>query len=354
MRGRVVVGMSGGVDSAVAAYVLKQQGYEVLGLTIRTWESDAGSVSRCCDIDDAREVAEKLDIPYHVINCADDFKKKVTQPFIDEYISGRTPNPCVVCNRVLKWDKMLHMADVLEADLVATGHYAGVIRLDNGRYTLRQSGSSKDQTYMLYMLTQDQLKRTIMPLCDMTKEEVRRIADEAGIPVAQKPDSQEICFVPDDDYAEYILEHHTGELPGEGDFVDEEGNVIGRHKGIINYTVGQRKGLGIAMGHPVFVKRIDPERNEVVLADDDRLYTDTVRCRDVNFMGIPGIAEGEGFKCKARIRYHHTPQEAEVFMEGDELVIRFSEPVRAAAPGQSAVMYDDDGCVALGAVITGE
>ena len=351
MSSRVVVGLSGGVDSAVAAFVLKKQGYDVIGLTLRTWESDAGSVSRCCDIDDARAVAERLDIPYHVINCSEAFREKVTVPFVNDYISGITPNPCVVCNRVLKWERMQYMAKVLEADLVATGHYANVVKLDSGRYTLKQAKSSKDQTYMLYALSQDQLGMTIMPLGGMTKDEVRKIADDEKIPVAQKPDSQEICFVPDDDYKSYIMKNHTGELGGEGDFVDEDGNVLGRHKGIIGYTVGQRKGLGIALGHPVFVKRIDPVRNEVVLSDDDRLYSDTVRCRDVCFMSIPGIEEGCSIDCQAKIRYHHTPQEAKASMEDDELVIRFSSPVRAAAPGQSAVMYDNDGCVIGGGVI---
>lgn len=351
MTKRVVVGLSGGVDSAVAACILKQKGYDVIGLTLRTWESDAGKMSRCCDIDDARAVAAKLGIPYHVVNCAYDFKEKVIAPFVNDYISGITPNPCVVCNRVLKWERMMYMAKVLSADLVATGHYANVVKLDNGRYTLKQADASKDQTYMLYALSQEQLLHTLMPLGGMTKDEVRAVAKDAGIPVAEKADSQEICFVADDDYAAYIAENHEGELPGEGDFVDESGRVLGRHKGIINYTVGQRKGLGIAMGHPVFVKKIDAAKNEVILSDDEALYTDTVRCRNVNFMSICGIKEGERIRCLARIRYHHLPQEAEALMEGDTLVIRFASPVRAAAPGQSAVMYDETGCIIGGGVI---
>ncbi len=346
----VIVGMSGGVDSAVCAYLLKQQGYEVTGVTLRTLERSGDAWVRCCDIDDASAACERIGIGFHAFNCTPVFRQKVIEPFMDCYLSGRTPNPCIECNRHVKWEMLLYYMKVLNADMIATGHYAHIDRLDNGRYTVRASGNqSKDQSYMLWKLSQEQLERTLMPLGDMTKEEVRQIAQKAGIPVADKPDSQEICFVHDDDYARFIGENHDGDVPPEGDFVDEDGNILGRHKGIIHYTIGQRKGLGIAMGRPVFVKRINPADNTVVLADNDSLYDRTVICSDINLMGISRI-EGE-LRCRAKIRYHHTPQKAVVHMEDGKLVITFEEPVRAVTPGQSAVMYSDDGYVIGGGVI---
>ncbi|MCR4808175.1 MAG: tRNA 2-thiouridine(34) synthase MnmA [Lachnospiraceae bacterium] len=350
---RVIVGMSGGVDSAVAAYLLKREGYDVTGVTLRTWVSDEGEEGRCCEIDDARRAAAAIGIPYHVFNCTSDFKKCVIDPFVDDYLHGLTPNPCVICNRLIKWERMLNTADILKADLVATGHYARLVRLDNGRYTVRQAGhTEKDQTYMLYRLTQDQLARTLMPLGDLTKDEVRRIADEAGIPVADKPDSQEICFIPDDDHAGYIEHNHPQDLPGQGDFVDEDGRILGRHKGIIHYTVGQRKGLGLPLGYPAYVKKIDVVKNEVVISRNEALFNRTVICRDINLMSIPCINEGDELRCRARIRYHHIPQDAVVSAAGDGMIrILFDEPVRAAAPGQSAVMYDEDDNVIGGGII---
>ncbi|MBR4719552.1 MAG: tRNA 2-thiouridine(34) synthase MnmA [Lachnospiraceae bacterium] len=350
---RVIVGMSGGVDSAVAAYLLKSEGYDVTGLTLRTWESSNGEESRCCEIDDARRIAGMLGIPYHVRNVTGDFKDKVTTPFINDYICGMTPNPCIECNRKVKWVGMIYMADVLGAACVATGHYASVVKLDNGRYSVRQAEhADKDQTYMLYKLTQEQLARTLMPLGKLSKDEVRKIAKDASIPVADKPDSQEICFVNDDDYARYIAENHTGKLPGEGDFVDEEGRVLGRHKGIIHYTIGQRKGLGLPLGYPAYVKRIDREKNEVVIAENNALFSNVVICRDVNMMSIPVLNTGEKLRCRAKIRYHHKLQAAMAEMTDENtLKIEFDEPVRAAAPGQSAVMYDADDNVIGGGII---
>ena len=350
---RVVVGMSGGVDSAVAAYLLQKSGYDVIGVTLRTWVGDSGEESRCCEISDARAIADVLDIPYYVHDCQAEFKSCVTEPFIKDYICGITPNPCIECNRKLKWHKMMEMADNLGAAYVATGHYATVELLPNKRFTVRRADNlAKDQTYMLYKLTQEQLSRTLMPLGALTKDEVRKIAKTVGIPVADKADSQEICFVSDDDYAGYIEANYDGPLPGEGDFVDEEGNVLGRHKGVIHYTVGQRKGLGIAFGHPMYVKRIDTARNEVVLSDNESLFTDTVVCRDINLMGISGIADGAEIRCRAKVRYRHDPEEALARMDGQgHLVIKFDKHVRAAAPGQSAVMYDERDCIIGGGII---
>ena len=350
---RVIVGLSGGVDSAVAAYLLKEEGYDVTGVTLRTWKDEYGAFSRCCEIDDAKQTASRLGIPYHVADCSDEFSRLVTEPFMENYVSGLTPNPCVICNRVLKWAKMLDVAKKFGAGSIATGHYASVVKLENGRYTVRMaSNAQKDQTYMLYALTQEQLAATIMPLGEMSKEEVRAIAASANIPVADKPDSQEICFVPDDDYAGYITANYKGSIPGEGDFVDEDGNVLGRHNGVIHYTVGQRKGLGLPLGYPIYVKRIDTKRNEVVLAKDEDLYSRTVICRDVNYMSIEGLCRGDSIRCKAKIRYRHTPAGAVAEITEDGLLqLTFDEPVRAAAPGQAAVMYDDDKNVIGGGTI---
>ena len=272
---------------------------------------------------------------------------------VNEYLAGRTPNPCVGCNRTIKWEKMLEAARMQQADYVATGHYASVLQLDNGRYTVKKAlHTEKDQTYMLYRLSQEQLKRTIMPLGNLSKQEVRAIAEKMDLPVANKPDSQEICFVPDGNYATYIEEYSKKEIPGEGNFVDEEGHILGTHRGIIHYTVGQRKGLGIALGHPVFVREIDAKKNEIILANEDRLYAREIICRDVNYVGAVPMEKGEKASAKVKVRYHHEEQEA-VIEALDETTVRieFSEPVRAAAPGQSAVFYDSDDCVLGGGII---
>ena len=350
---KVIVGMSGGVDSAVCAYLLKAAGYEVIGVTLKTWVAADGKESRCCEIDDARLVADQIGIPYYAVNCISEFQRCVIDPFVQAYINGLTPNPCIGCNRYIKWDRMLDFAKSMQAEYIATGHYASVVQLENGRYTVKQADHiAKDQTYMLYKLSQEQLAHTLMPLGKLTKEQVRAIAVQAGISVAQKPDSQEICFVPEGNYADYIEENAECDLPPEGNFVDEEGKVLGRHKGIIHYTVGQRKGLGIALGEPAYVKEIRTETNEVVLAPDSSLYSDTVVCGEVNFMSIAPLEVGEKIRCLAKIRYHHTPQSAELEMlDEDTVQIRFDAPVRAVTPGQSAVFYDEDHCVMGGGVI---
>ena len=345
--------MSGGVDSAVCAYLLKKEGYDVTGVTLRTWESDTGEESRCCEIEDARMAAESLGIPFFTFNCCSEFEAFVSEPFMKEYLEGKTPNPCVVCNRAVKWDRLIYHANVLGADFVATGHYARIKKTANGRYTVQRGlHSEKDQSYMLYRLSQEQLSRTLMPLGGLSKDEVRKIAADAGLHVAGKADSQEICFVTDGSYAEYIEKNYEGDIPGEGCFVDEEGNVLGKHRGIVHYTVGQRRGLDLAMGYPVYVKRIDAEKNEVVVSRDEDLYSDTVLCSDLSFLSIEGLKEGEKMRCFAKIRYRHEARPAEISMAGEGLVrIVFDEPVRAAAPGQSAVFYDGDGCVIGGGVI---
>lgn len=353
MKSKVIVGMSGGVDSMAAAYLLRQEGYEVVGLTLRTWEAEDGSESRCCEMDDARRAAGALGIPWHPLNCLTDFQKYVTEPFVENYLQGLTPNPCIECNRYVKWERMLYMAKVLRADYVATGHYASLICLDNGRYTVKKAlHAEKDQTYMLYRLTQEQLKATLLPLGLLSKETVRKIAEDAALPAAQKPDSQEICFVPDGHYSEYVVNASCGKAPPEGFFVDEEGKVLGKHKGIIYYTVGQRRGLGLPLGYPAFVTKIDADRNVIIIGRDSSLLTSEICCERVNYMGIPPLAEGEAARVSVKIRYHHQEQPAELICTGPGQVrVIFDEPVRAAAPGQSAVFYDENGCVAGGGII---
>ena len=353
MSKKVVVGMSGGVDSAVCAYLLKEEGYDVIGLTLRNWQSSDGEESRCCEIDDARCIADHIGFPFYTFNCISEFEQKVTKPFICEYINGNTPNPCIECNRYVKWERMLYFANIRQADFIATGHYASVIRLDNGRYTVKKAlHAAKDQTYMLYKLSQEQLSRTLMPLGKYSKDEVREIAKNAGIIVANKPDSQEICFVPDGDYAGFIERNASDFNSVEGNFVDEEGKILGKHKGIIHYTIGQRKGLGIAFGVPMFVKEIKPATNEVVLSEDKALYTDEIFVNDLNFLSIEDIKPGEEISARVKIRYRHDGENAVLTRFNDDtLKIVFENPVRAATAGQSAVFYDDNECVIGGGKI---
>ena len=345
--------MSGGVDSAVAALLLRQDGYEVIGVTLRTWESDDGSESRCCEIDDARDTARALGIEYHAINCLSDFRRHVVTPFVNAYLHGRTPNPCVNCNRFVKWERMIYYANILQADAIATGHYASIVRMDSGRFTLQKADcAQKDQTYMLWRLTQEQLSRTLMPLGRLTKQEVRSIAEQAGLPVAEKPDSQEICFVPDGSYADFIADNAGINLPGEGNFVDERGNILGRHKGIIHYTVGQRKGLGIALGEPAYVNEICADSNEVVLGKADSLLRGEIFCRKLNFLGIADLPLGEAIRANVKIRYHDGGSDGTVTRTGEDAVrIAFEGKVRAPAPGQSAVFYDETGRILGGGEI---
>ncbi|MBQ6000685.1 MAG: tRNA 2-thiouridine(34) synthase MnmA [Clostridia bacterium] len=350
---KVIVGLSGGVDSAVAAYLLKSKGYDVVGVILRTWEADGEDESRCCAIDDARAVARCLGIPFYAFNCTASFQTYVVQPFIEEYLQGRTPNPCIECNRYVKWERILYYSKMLQADFLATGHYASVRHLENGRFTLQKAAQvQRDQTYMLYQLTQEQLCATLMPLGGLTKEEVRRIALKAGLPVAEKPDSQEICFVTEGNYADFIRCHAASPLPEPGNFVDESGNILGQHKGIVSYTVGQRKGLGLALGYPAYVTEIRAPQSEVVLGEEKALYRSELLCSDLNFMSIPSPNPGETLRCQVKVRYHHTPQSATIEMlSRDSLLIHFDQPVKAPTPGQSAVFYDEEDCVVGGGKI---
>ncbi len=356
MAKTVCIGMSGGVDSSVAAYLLKKQGYNVIGVTMQIWQDeDSAEISEnggCCGlsaVDDARRVANKLDIPYYVMNFKQEFKKHVIDYFIDEYKNGRTPNPCIVCNRYVKWEALLHRCMGIGGDLIATGHYARVIQLPNGRYTLKVAkGVIKDQTYALYNLTQEQLSKTLMPVGDYTKDEIRAIAEEIGLSVANKPDSQDICFVPDGDYAGY-LEREAGIKSVPGNFIDTNGNVLGRHKGIIHYTIGQRKRLGLAMGHPVFVADILPETNEVVIGENADIFQDRLMADRVNFMSVEKLEEP--MSVTAKIRYSHKGAPCTISMLDDKHVAAvFDEPVRAVTKGQAVVFYKDDYIVGGGVI----
>ena len=343
---RVVVGMSGGVDSSVAAWLLKEQGYEVIGVTMQVWQEEDRAAQEeqggCCGlsaVEDARRVAAMLGIPYYVMNFKSAFKKNVIDYFVGEYIKGRTPNPCIACNRYVKWESLLRRSMEIGADYIATGHYARVVRLPNGRYALQKSASAaKDQTYALYSLSQSQLSHTLMPVGDYTKEEIRSMAAKLGLRTAGKPDSQEICFIPDRDYAKFI-DQETGRKQEPGNFVDKDGAVLGRHLGITHYTIGQRKGLGLAMGKPVFVTEIRPESNEVVIGSNEDVFGDALSAGQLNFMSIPDL-QGER-EVVAKIRYNHQGAPCMIRkIGGDKVECRFPEPVRAITPGQAVVFYE--------------
>jgi tRNA-specific 2-thiouridylase len=354
----VVVGMSGGVDSSVAAYLLKKKGYNVIGVTMQIWQDGEGYGAEreggCCGVsavDDARRVADVIGIPYYVMNFRDIFREKVMDYFTAEYLKGRTPNPCIACNRYVKWEALLQKSLAIGADYIATGHYAKIRKLDNGRYAIANSVTAKkDQTYALYGLTQDQLKHTILPIGDYDKPTVRQIAEEAGLPVAHKHDSQEICFIPDDDYASFVEQDSGKHLP-EGNFVTKDGKILGKHRGIIHYTVGQRRGLGLPMGERVFVTEIRPETNEVVIGGPEDVLKKTVIADHLTFMGIPDLPMGQAERFFAKIRYNHRGADCTIRRTGgDEITCEFDDPVRAPAPGQALVFYRD-GYVAGGGII---
>lgn len=356
MKEKALIAMSGGVDSSVAAYLIKEQGFDATGITLKLFDNeDIGEKKEktCCsldDIDDARSVCYKLGIPYYVYNFKDSFRENVISRFISAYENGTTPNPCIDCNRYIKFEKLMQRADELEFDYVVTGHYA-VIEYDekSKRFLLKKSADlSKDQSYVLYSLTQKQLSRTLFPLGNMKKEQIREIAENLGLINAAKRDSQDICFVPDGDYAKFI-EQYTGKSYPHGNFVDENGRFLGEHKGIIRYTVGQRKGLGLALPHPMYVKKKDLEKNEVILCDNESLFSRELYASDINLISCEKI--DKPMKLKARVRYNQSEQPATVEqLDENTLHIVFDEPQRAISYGQAVVLYDGDYVVGGGTI----
>ncbi len=343
MSKKVLLGMSGGVDSAVAAYLLKEKGYEVIGVTMSLCTDNSE------DILDAKKVASKVGIEHITVDFSACFKEKVVDNFIRCYKDGGTPNPCVECNKYIKFGKMFELADELGADFVATGHYAKITRDENGKCVLKKANDlSKDQTYMLYNLSEDKLERILFPLGEISKAEAREIAICEGFVNAHKKDSQDICFVPDGKYAEFI-EETTGESFIEGDFITTDGKVVGRHNGIIRYTIGQRKGLGVAFGRPVFVCAKNVEDNTVVLGENEDLLSTQLTAHDVNLINLKEFSEPT--RVLAKIRYNQTEQPASVLSIGEGRIrVDFDTPQRAVSRGQSVVLYDGDKVVGGGII----
>lgn len=342
--------MSGGVDSSVAAAVLKENGFEVIGVTLSLYKEDP--TTGTADERDAAAVCKKLGIEHIIVDRRKTFENTVIKDFIDSYEAGMTPNPCILCNKAVKFSEMLSLADELGADYVATGHYCDIRKDETtGRMLIyRPEDKTKDQTYMLYKLTQEQLSRILMPLSSFSKEQVRQKAKEIGLSVASRPDSQDICFVPDGDYAGFI-ERYTGKIYPKGEYISCDGKVLGSHNGLIRYTVGQRKGLGIALGKPAFVIEKKVVTNQVVLSQDqDLLFKTQVKIKDVNF--IPFDAPDTELKVMAKLRYRHNEAPAILKMiNEDEAVLEFTTPQRAPAPGQAAVFYDGELLIGGGTII---
>ena len=343
---RVLVAMSGGVDSAVSAYLIKQK-HEALGVTMKLHDETDNLIygeNSCCsnqDIADAKSVCDLVGIPHEVHDFGASFKECVIKDFIDCYKNGSTPNPCVVCNRKIKFEALLKLALERGYDAIATGHYARIEKRSDGRYLLKKAlDLSKDQSYVLYSLTQDQLAHTLFPLGEMTKQEARQMAESIGFTNARKHDSQDICFVPDGDYVSFI-ERTTGENFEKGDFVDLYGKVLGKHEGIIKYTIGQRKGLGIAFGEPIYVVKKDISTNSVILGKNSDLFATTLTATNINLISCNKITEP--IRVKAKIRYNQKEQPATVYqIDNQRIKVVFDEPQRAITKGQSVVLYDGD------------
>ncbi len=376
---KIVVGLSGGVDSSVAAFLLKEQGYEVTGCFMRSFDTDTSKR----ELELAEKLAEKLSIGFLVVDRREDFKKEVIRYFISSYMEGRTPNPCCICNRTVKWPALIEAMKKAGASFIATGHYAAIGQDGAGGrfYVQRAKQLRKDQSYALYNLTQEELKHTLMPLSGYFKEDVRELARRIGLDTADKPDSQEICFIEAGDYSVFIKEHLELMLPEDmkdldkaadewmmrlgarleerGSFVDTEGNVLGEHAGIINYTVGQRKGLNIALGRRAFVKELRPGKNQVVLSSDEELFSDHALVVDINLQLLdpeaPEAYTEDGFEAMVKIRYADKGRPARIRMKKDngrlKAELAFYEPARAVTPGQAAVFYDEEGRILGGGTI---
>ncbi|HPQ09183.1 MAG TPA: tRNA 2-thiouridine(34) synthase MnmA [Bacteroidia bacterium] len=354
-KGKVLVAMSGGIDSSISALLLKKQGYDLVGITMKTWDYESSKVNGketgCCSLDsinDARIIAVKLGFPHYVLDIREEFSEKIINNFVEEYLAGRTPNPCVLCNTHIKWDALLKRADMLGCDYIATGHYSK-IRYENGRYIIsRGIDTNKDQTYVLWGLTQDVLSRTIFPLSEFTKPEVREIARKEGFDyLAKKNESYDICFIPDNDYRKF-LKNKVQDIDkiGEGNFIYHN-KIVGKHKGYPFYTIGQRKGLEIALGQSVYVKEIIPEKNEIILGDKEELAQQIVYVRDYNLIKYENLPDN--FQGLVKIRYKDPGKLATIHsLDNHRLEIVFHEPVYAVAPGQSAVIYEGNDLVGGG------
>ena len=345
MNKKIVVGISGGIDSAVTCKLLKDEGYEVLGVTMITNNKNEELKN------EAIKAAQKMSVPLFFIDYEDNFEKYVIDNFINEYKNGRTPNPCIVCNRYVKIDSLLKKASELGADFVATGHYAKVLEHPvTKRLAIKTSEKDeKDQSYALCRLTQEQLKKLVLPLGKFSKPEIREIAKTIDMEIANKPESQDICFIPDNDYVKFI-ENRTGLAFKEGNYVDKDGKVLGKHKGIINYTIGQRKGLGVSFGVHKYVKKIIPETNEVLLCDNEELFEKEVIAKDINYMAYEKITDGMRAECKIRYNHKKAPCTLKTLDNGNILCV-FDTPQRAITPGQTAVFYEDNFIIAAGTII---
>lgn len=355
MKKKVIMAMSGGVDSSVAAAILLEQGYDVIGITLKLWDYDdeKNDGRTCCSIDDvndARSVTAGLDIPFYVLNFKKEFNDKVIDYFISTYLNGDTPNPCIACNKYIKFDELLNRAKAFGADYIATGHYAQVdYDEDKGRYLLKKSvDTSKDQTYVLYNLTQDQLKRTLFPLGSLDKKSVREMAQKKTFRVANKPDSQEICFVEDDDYARFIRENSDANIR-EGAFLDKDGNRIGTHKGIIHYTIGQRRGLGISSDRRLYVVSKDLENNTVTLGDLDDTFAQSFIATDLNFISIAEINSPLTAFAKTRYSAREVPCTISP-TDGGDVIVTLDTPQKAITSGQAVVFYDGDVVIGGGTI----
>ena len=341
---RALVAMSGGVDSSVAAALLKKKGYDVIGITMEIWPSKKDNFGGCCSataVNDAKSVADKLGIKHYVLNFREAFKEAVINNFISEYKNGRTPNPCVRCNQFLKFDHLLKKADELGAEILATGHYASVKKGENGLYSLHKSADKhKDQSYALYVMSQEALKRTIFPLEDITKTETREIAKKLGLSVADKKDSQEICFIEDNNYGKFLSEN-VPETIMPGRIFDMESNVVGMHRGIAFYTVGQRKGIGVQFSKPFYVVHIDKETNSIVIGDEKDTLGKKLEAEGIIWTSIS--APLKAIKATAKIRYNSEEAECRIIPKGlDKAEVSFKKPVKAITPGQSVVFYKDN------------